>query len=394
MKRDFMFTSESVTEGHPDKICDQISDAIIDHYLQSDPLARVAAECAAASGVVFIATHAASTAHPDLAEIARNVIRQTGYSEGEFNARDCAVMINKSELPMHIRTEVDELQLDEDEIDLIPARNQTTLFGYACNQTSAFIPLPLWLAHRLARRLAAARLEHRLDYLLPDGTTQVGVEFRNRQPSRIHSITLTTSLQENGTELSRLKNDLMEHVIEPVFALEGLKPDEHTHVFINPEGMLMGGGPSLHAGLTGRKNAMDTYGGFARHSGSALSGKDPGRIDRVAAYAARHAAKNVVAAGLADECEVQLSYSIGQVQPVSIQIETFGTGRIDDEELARRVLECFDFRPAAIIRDFNLRHLPSRLKGGFYRKLAAYGHMGRMDIGLPWERVDKVDALK
>jgi len=394
MKRDFMFTSESVTEGHPDKLCDQISDAIVDHYLQGDPLARVAAECAAASGVVFIATHAASTTHPDLAEIARGVIRQAGYTEGEFNARDCAVMINQSELPMGTRQAVDELQLDEDEIDLIPARNQATLFGHACNQTSASIPLPLWLAHRLARRLAAARLEHRLDYLLPDGTTQVGVEYRDRRPSRIHSITLTTSQRADGAGLARLRDDLIEHVIEPVFALEELKPDRHTHVFINPDGLHIGGGPAQHAGLTGRKNAIDTYGGYARHSGSALSGKDPARIDRVAAYAARHAARNVIAAGLADECEILLSYSIGQVQPVSLQVETFGTGRIDDEEITRRVRESFDFRPAAIVRDFNLRHLPGALKGGFYRKLAAYGHMGRMDIGLPWERVEKAEALK
>ncbi|MEW6765869.1 MAG: methionine adenosyltransferase [Pseudomonadota bacterium] len=393
MKREFMFTSESVTEGHPDKLCDQISDAIVDHYLQVDPMARVSAECAVASGVLFIANHAASTDHPDLAEVARNVIRQVGYAEGEFNARDCAVMINQSELPMESRQAIDETQLDEEEIDLIPARNQATLFGYACNQTSAFLPLPIWLAHRLARRLAAARVEHRLDYLLPDGTTQVGIEYHDRRPARIHSMTLITSQRDDGAGLARLREDLIEQVIEPVFAMEGLKPDEHTHIFVNPNG-LHGGGPNEHAGLTGRKNAIDTYGGYARHSGSALSGKDPLRIDRVAAYAARYAAKNVVAAGLADECEIQLSYSIGQVQPVSIQVETFGTGRIADDEITERVQACFDFRPAAIIRDFNLRHLPSRLKGGFYRKLAAYGHMGRMDIGLPWERVDKAETLK
>lgn len=394
MKRDFMFTSESVTEGHPDKLCDQISDAIVDHYLQGDPLARVTAECAAASGVVFIATHAAAKTQPDLALIARSVIEQAGYKEGEFNAVDCAVMITHSAMPPESRLPCSEDMLDEEAIDRIPARNQATLFGYACSQSRVLLPLPLWLAHRLAARIDAARKGGLLENLLPDGSTQVGVEYRNRQPTRIHSITLATSLRdEDHASGSVLRDELIQHVIEPVFAEEAIRPDARTKVFINPEGPLLGGGPVAHAGLTGRKNAIDTYGGFARHSSAALSGKDPERIDRVAAYAARHAAKNVVAAGLADECEVVLSYSIGQVRPVSVQVETFGSAHIDEDDITRRVLECFDFRPAAIVRNFGLRSLPAQHKDGFYRHLAIYGQMGRTDMDLPWERLDKVDTL-
>ena len=288
----------------------------------------------------------------------------------------------------------DEKELTDEEIGKVAARNQVTLFGYACTQTPAFMPLPIWLAHKLARRLTSVRFQKLLPYLSPDGWTQVGIEYKDREPSRIQSLTLIASTLSRETTLDQLRRDIMETVIEPVFLEEVLRPDGRTIININPEGLMFGGGPSLHSGLTGRKNAIDTYGEYSRHSGSALSGKDPLRIDRSGAYAARHAAKNVVAAGLARECEVLLSYSIGQAEPVSVQVQTFGTGTITDDEIIDRLERHFDFRPAAILRQFNLRHLPALVKGGFYRRLAAYGQVGRMDIGLPWEVTDKVRLLK
>jgi S-adenosylmethionine synthetase len=257
------------------------------------------------------------------------------------------------------------------------------------------MPLPIWLAHRLARHLAAARLTGQLPYLTPDGTVQVGIEYRNRRPHRIHSLSLVTALDPDRAPADdRLRAELMARVIEPGFAGEKIRPDRRTDIFINPGGQFLTGGPTRHSGLTGRKNAIDTYGEFARHSGAALSGKDPGRIDRVGAYAARYAAKNVIAAGLAEECEVQLSYTIGLSRPVSVQVETFGTGRLDDEAIADHLEAVIDFRPAGIVRGFNLRHLPSVVRGGFYRRLAAYGHVGRMDIGLPWEVTDRAQELR
>jgi S-adenosylmethionine synthetase len=276
-------------------------------------------------------------------------------------------------------------------------KNQVTVFGFACNQTPALMPLPIWLAHKLARRLTSARLQKILPYLAPDGKTQAGVEYRSGRPSGIHSLTVIASqnktVAKGGPDLRKLYEDIKEVVIDPAFQDEEIKPDQKTRIFINPDGAFVTGGPSVHSGLTGRKNAIDTYGEYSRHSGAALSGKDPLRIDRIGAYAARYAAKNVIAAGLADECEVQLSYSIGLSRPVSIQVETFGTGKLPDEKIALRVKRYFDFRLAGIIRQFNLRYLPSILKGGFYRKLAAYGHVGRMDIGLPWEVTDKASIL-
>jgi S-adenosylmethionine synthetase len=257
------------------------------------------------------------------------------------------------------------------------------------------MPLPIWLAHKIARRLTSVRLQKILPYIAPDGKTQVGIEFRNRRPFRIHTITVIASQNDSAEPgLKRLRDDIMEYVIRPVFRDEAITPDERSRIFVNPDGPFITGGPSVHSGLTGRKNAIDTYGEYSRHSGAALSGKDPLRIDRVGAYAARYAAKNVVAAGIADECEIQLSYSIGIAGPVSIQVETFGTGKISDEEIALLVERTFDFRLAAIVRQFNLRYLPSTIKGGFYRKLAAYGHVGRMDIGLPWEITDKIPFLQ
>ncbi len=395
MKKDFMFTSESVTEGHPDKLCDQISDAIVDHFLQQDPYARVIAECAVSTSILFIAARFASEAHVDFPYIARQVISQVGYEQHEFNGKTCSILTSLKESPRDADFNFDERELTESEIDSIQVKNQVTVFGFACNHTPAFMPLPIWLAHKLARRLTSARLQKILPYLSQDGKTQVGVEFRNRMPYRIHSITVIASQNKRGgPDLKGLNNDIQDAIIDNVFLDEVIKPDKDTRIFVNPDGPFITGGPSVHSGLTGRKNAIDTYGEYSRHSGAALSGKDPMRIDRVGAYAARYAAKNVVAAGLAGECEIQLSYSIGLSRPVSIQVETFGTGRLSDSIIADLVEKNFDFRLAGIVKQFSLRRLPATIKGGFYRKLAVYGHVGRMDIGLPWEVTDKAHLLK
>jgi S-adenosylmethionine synthetase len=398
MRTEFMFTSESVTEGHPDKLCDQISDAILDRFLQLDPYSALIAECAVSTAIVFIAARFASNASVDVPHIARQVINQVGYDQTAFNAKTCSIVTSLKELPPEERRSFNEKELAEEDIDRIAVKNQVTVFGFACDHTPALMPLPIWLAHRLARRLTSVRLQRILPYLSPDGKTQVGVEFRNRQPYRIHSITVIGSQNQSptagGPSLRRLQDDLRETVIDFVFQEEEIRPDEKTRIFVNPDGPFLLGGPSVHSGLTGRKNAIDTYGEYSRHSGAALSGKDPTRIDRIGAYAARYAAKNIVAAGLATECEVQLSYSIGLSQPVSIQVETFGSGTISDDQIALLLRRHFDFRLVGIMRQFNLRFLPSTVKGGFYRKLATYGHVGRMDIGLPWEVTDKVPVLR
>jgi S-adenosylmethionine synthetase len=393
MKQDFIFISESVTEGHPDKLCDQISDAVIDQFLHDDPYSRAVVECAVATGIVFIAARYRSGAIVDIPHIARRVISQVGYDQKDFNAKTSSIMTSLNEMSNGTAL-ADERTLSEDAIEAVTAKNQANVFGYACNQTAAYMPLPIWLAHKLARRLNAVRLTRELPYLRPDAKTQVGVEFRNRRPARIHSITLLAAHAPTGTpKPEQLREDLRAHVIEPVFFDELVRPDENTRLFVNPEGPFNVGGPSVHSGLTGRKNAIDTYGEYSRHSSAALSGKDPLRVDRIGAYAARYAAKNVVAAGLADECEVHLSYTIGLSRPVSVEVETFGTGKRPDSEITAALKAHFDFRPAGIVRQFNLRHLPALTKGGFYRKLAAYGHVGRMDIGLPWELTDKVALL-
>lgn len=398
MHKDFMFTSESVTEGHPDKLCDQISDAILDRFLQQDPSSALIAECAVSTGIVFIAARFASQASVDVPHVARQVIMQIGYDQPAFNAKVCSIVTSFTELPTEERRTFDERELSDEEIERIAVKNQVTVFGFACDQTPALMPLPIWLAHRLARRLTAVRLQRILPYLTADGWTQVGVEYRNHRPARIHSLTVIASQNysapSGGPDMKRLEADLREAVIDYVFQEEAVRPDVQTRIFINPAGPLLIGGPSVHSGLTGRKNAIDTYGEYSRHSGAALSGKDPTRIDRVGAYAARYAAKNVVAAGLATECEVQLSYSIGLSRPVSIQVETFGTGTIPDDAIAALLSRYCDFRLAGILKQFNLRFLPSTVKGGFYRKLAAYGHVGRMDIGLPWEVTDKAPLLR
>ncbi|MFN6571703.1 methionine adenosyltransferase [Dendronalium sp. ChiSLP03b] len=394
MKKDFMFTSESVTEGHPDKLCDQISDAIVDRFLQQDPYSRVITECAVSTGIVFIAARFEPNANVDFTNVARQVIDRVGYEQKEFNGKTCSILTSLRELPPDRYHLFNETSLSDEEIEQITVNNQATVFGFACNQTYTLMPLPIWLAHKLARQISEVRRKKILTYLTPDGKTQVGVEYKNRRPYRIHSITVIASQNKpSKPDLQQLHGDIRETVIAPVFEDEDIKPDEQTRIFINPDGPFIKGGPAAHSGLTGRKNAIDTYGEYSKHSGSALSGKDPIRIDRVGAYAARYAAKNVVAAKLADECEVQLSYSIGLARPVSVQVETFGTGKISDEEITTILEKHFDFRLAGIIKQFNLRHLPSLTKGGFYRKLAAYGHVGRADMELPWEQIDKISVF-
>ncbi len=397
MKKDFIFISESVTEGHPDKICDQISDAIVDYFLELDPQARVRAECAVATSILFIAARFVSESKVDIPRIARKVISRIGYRQPDFDARTCGIMTSLQEYPPDMDLFFDEQRLSEEEIEQIHVRQHATVFGFACRQTEVLMPLPIWLAHKLARQIDNARVEKLVPYLSPDGKTQVGVEYRDRRPYRIHSIIIIGSAAKAATqEISpqRLENDIREAVIKPVFTDEELKADDHTLIFINPMEHPVVGGPAVHSGLTGRKSDVDTYGEYARHSGNALSGKDPMRIDRVGTYAARYAAKNVVAAGLAEVCEVQLSYSIGFARPVSIQVETFGTGKLSDEDLSARLERHFDFRLAGILKNFNLRNLPSLHKGRFYQRLSVYGHVGRVDLTLPWEATDKADMLK
>jgi S-adenosylmethionine synthetase len=397
MNKDFIFSSESVTEGHPDKLCDQISDAIVDHFLQHDPFSSVIAECAVSTAIVFIAARFSSAAHIDFSSVARNVINQVGYDKHDFSSKTCSIVTSLKELPPEDYRVFDERKMSDAELAQVPVRNQVTSFGFACNQTPAMMPYPIWLAHKLSRRLSSVRFQKILPYLAPDGKTQVAIEYKSGLPYRIYSITVVASQHQaekyGGPTLNRLRSDIKDVVIDGVFIDEELVPDGNTKIFINPEGAFVTGGPSVHSGLTGRKNAIDTYGEYSRHSGAALSGKDPTRIDRVGAYAARYAAKNVVAAGLAEQCEVQLSYSIGQPKPVSIQVETFATGKVSDEKIASIIERNFDFTIGGILRQFNLRYLPSQIKGGFFRKLAAYGHVGRMDMGLPWENTDKAQTL-
>lgn len=397
MKRDFVFFSESVTEGHPDKLCDQISDAIVDRFLEQDPSSAIVAECAVSTGIVFIATRFVSDAAVDVSQVARRVIDGVGYNQPDFNPRTCTIVTSLKELPAEARLPFDERRISAGDLDAIPVRNAVTAFGFACNQTPALMPAPIHLAHQLARRLASARREKILPYLMADGSVQVGMEFRDRHPCRVHSVTIVAGQNSQasaaGPGSSRLSSDLRETVIEPVLKEAALPTDSSTLIYVNPEDAFLAGGPSLHSGLTGRKTAIDTYGAYSRHSGSALSGKDPSRIDRVGAYAARYAAKNVVAAGLASECEVQLSYMIGLAGPVSLQVETFGTGTIDDGSIADLLRRFFDFRLGGILREFDLRRLPSKARNGFYQRLAAYGQMGRLDMEVPWEKTDKAGLL-
>ena len=394
MLRNFIFSSESVTEGHPDKLCDQISDAIVDLFLAQDPYARVRAECAVSSAIIFIAARFRADVAMDFTRVARKIVKQIGYNQEGFNEKICSILTAPKANPIDPASRFDEHALTDAQIDEIASKNQVTVFGYACDQTAVMLPLPIWLAHKLARQLTAVRRLNILPYLMPDGKIQVGVEFRDRRPVRIHSVTVTADQARlDDPPLEKLRRDIREAVIAPVFEDEAIRPDRLTHLNVNPDGPFQGG-PIHHSGLTGRKNAIDTYGEYARHSGKALSGKDPMRIDRIGAYAARHAAKNVIAAGLASECEVLLSYSIGVTEPVSLQVQTFGTGRIDDDAITSLVAEHFDFRLGGILRTFDLRRLPAQHRGRFYQLLASYGHFGRTDIELPWERTDRAEQLR
>jgi S-adenosylmethionine synthetase len=388
-----MFTSEAVTAGHPDKLCDQISDAVVDLFLLQDPYSRVRVECAVSSAVVFIASRFASSAKVDFARAARKVISRTGYDQNDFNAQSCSILTALQELPPDKRYHFDEHRLSEEEIEKITAKNQVNSFGFACDETPQLMPLPISLAHKLTRQLTKVQRGEMLPYLTPDGKVQIGIEYRDDRPYRIHGLTVSASQKSlSRPSLKQLREDINEAVLRPVFQKEEIKPDKKTRVFVNPDGASLGG-PAYHSGLTGRKNAVDTYGEYSRHSGDALSGKDPLRIDRIGAYAARYAAKNVVAAGLARRCEVMLSYAIGLTKPVSLLVQTFGTGKMSDVELTDMVGRHFDFRLAGILRGFDLRHLPEKDPDGFYRKLAAHGHVGRTDMDLPWEQTNKAEIL-
>lgn len=386
MASEYVFTSESVTAGHPDKLCDQISDALVGHLLWQDRHARVTAECAVSTGILFVALKCAAAASVDVPRVAREVILEAGYDRGSFNGRTCTVMTNQFEEPQA----ADGWNGD---LDSLVARENVTLFGFACTQTPVLLPLPIYLANQLARRLDTVCLA-RPDDLAPDGKIQVGVVYQDDIPRRIHSLTLVTSQRRADLPLARLRELVYELVIQPVFAQEPLRPDAQTRIQINPEGPVLEGGPALHAGLTGRKTGADTYGGYARQSTAALSGKDPTRIDRSGAYAARHAARCVVAAGLASRCEIQLSYSIGLAEPVSVRAESFGSATLSDEELSTRVARAFDFSVGGIIRRFDMAGLAVRSQGRLYQHLAAYGHFGRPELKLPWEASTGMEALR
>lgn len=405
----YLFTSESVTEGHPDKVCDQISDAILDAFLTKDPKARVAAETSVTTGLVLVSGEITSSVYVDIPGVVRNTIEEIGYigtRGGGFDGKTCAVLTSIDEQSVDIAAGVDTAKevrttLSNDEIDRIGAGDQGIMFGYACNETKELMPLPIQMAHAIARRLAEVRKNGTLPYLRPDGKSQVTVEYENGKPLRVDTIVISTQHDpeingesDNDMIQAKIDADLRHHVIEEVFKAYDVKHDGNTKFFINPSGRFVIGGPQGDAGLTGRKIIVDTYGGYARHGGGAFSGKDPTKVDRSAAYAARHVAKNIVAAGLASQCEVQIGYAIGVARPMSIHVNTFGTNTISEDAIDELIQAHFDLRPAAIIQNFDLRGLPQKSGGRFYQNLAAYGHIGRPDLNLPWEQLDKVDALK
>ena len=389
-----LFTSESVTEGHPDKICDQISDAVLDAFLANDPNARVACEVAVTTGLVLVAGEITSeSSYVDIPSIVRNTVKEIGYTRAKygFDYQTCAVLTSIDEQSPEIgqavtrALEAREGRMSDSEIEAIGAGDQGLMFGFAVNETPELMPLPISLAHRLARRLAEARKSGEIEYLRPDGKTQVTVEYdEDGRPVRVDTIVISTQHHEHVSQ-EEIRRDMIEQVIGRVVPPHFL--DASTKYFINPSGSFVVGGPQGDAGLTGRKIIVDTYGGYARHGGGAFSGKDPTKVDRSGAYAARYVAKNIVAAGLADKCEVQIAYAIGVAQPVSISIDTFGTGKVAEEKLVELVRRHFDLRPAGIIRMLDLRR-------PIYKQTAAYGHFGRTDLDLPWERTDKAESLK
>lgn len=388
-----LFTSESVTEGHPDKICDQISDAILDEILKKDPLARVACETTVTTGLVLVAGEITTSTYVDIPQVVRQTVKDIGYTRAKygFDADTCAVLTAIDEQSPDIASGVNQAlearlgKMTESEIDAIGAGDQGLMFGFACNETKELMPLPISLAHQLSKRLSDVRKESTLAYLRPDGKTQVTIEYDEEDhPVRVDTIVISTQHSQSVT-LEQIEKDLIEHVIKPVVPAELL--DDETKYFINPTGRFVIGGPQGDAGLTGRKIIVDTYGGYARHGGGAFSGKDPTKVDRSAAYAARYVAKNIVAAKLADSCEVQLAYAIGVAEPVSISINTFGTGLVSEEVLVNAVRNIFDLRPAGIIRMLDLQR-------PIYKQTAAYGHFGRTDVEFPWEKTDKVEALQ
>ncbi len=384
-----LFTSESVTEGHPDKVCDCISDAVLDAIFAEDANARVACECAASTNLVLVMGEVTTTAHVDVSKIVRSVVDEIGYNNPEYgfdaNSLKIITALNKQspDIALGVDHALEEKNGDQDALFSTGAGDQGMMFGYACDETPELMPLPISLSHALTRELTRARKSGEIAYLRPDGKSQVTVEYDGYNPVRIH--TVVVSAQHDDVDMNQLRADITERVIRPV--LPAALVDEHTRILVNPTGRFVIGGPTGDSGLTGRKIIVDTYGGYARHGGGAFSGKDPTKVDRSGAYIARYAAKHVVAAGLAKQCEIQLAYAIGVACPVSVRVDTFGTGTVEDSAIERAVERVFDFRPAAIIDALKLRR-------PIYRQTAAYGHFGRLDLDLPWERLDRVEVLK
>ncbi len=389
MAKHYFFTSESVTEGHPDKICDQISDAILDALLAQDPMSRVACETTVTTGLVQVMGEISTACYVDIPKLVRQTIREIGYDRAKygFDSDTCAVITSIDEqsgdIAMGVDRALEQKAGSADEADAIGAGDQGMMFGYACDETKELMPLPISLAHRLAKRLSLVRKEKTLSYLRPDGKTQVTVEYEDNRPKRVDCVVVSTQ-HDPDVPLKQIRADIMKQVIAPVIPQELL--DERTSFYINPTGRFVVGGPQGDSGLTGRKIIVDTYGGYARHGGGSFSGKDPTKVDRSATYAARWVAKNIVAAGLASRCEVQIAYAIGVAAPVSIMVDTFGTGKVSDEQIEKAVEQVFDLRPGAIIKALELRK-------PIYRQLAAYGHMGREDLGVSWEKTDRVESL-